>query len=248
MELILSLFPGIGLLDRGFEAEGFCVVRGPDLIWGGDVCNFRAPEGHFNGVIGGSPCQDFSKLRRVAPSGEGLRMIGHFIRIVEEAQPSWWLLENVPGVPDVHIPGYSQYRLDVQASSFGLSQRRLRNVQFGSRHGEVPVLVRHSAALDVTDRCVTASDSSTPFSKMCALQGLPPSFSIPSFTKEAERRAVGNGVPVPVARALALAIKNRVPEGNVSLCACGCCRQVTGRKKYANGSCRKRAFDRRVTM
>ena len=31
--LVLSLFPGIGLLDMAFEAEGFCVVRGPpDLL------------------------------------------------------------------------------------------------------------------------------------------------------------------------------------------------------------------------
>jgi site-specific DNA-cytosine methylase len=28
--LVLSLFPGIGLLDMAFEAHGFCVVRGPD--------------------------------------------------------------------------------------------------------------------------------------------------------------------------------------------------------------------------
>jgi len=28
--LVLSLFPGIGLLDRAFEEEGFTVVRGPD--------------------------------------------------------------------------------------------------------------------------------------------------------------------------------------------------------------------------
>ena len=26
--LVLSLFPGAGLLDRGFEQAGFCVVRG----------------------------------------------------------------------------------------------------------------------------------------------------------------------------------------------------------------------------
>jgi hypothetical protein len=30
--LVLSLFPGIDLFGRGFEAAGFCVVRGPDLI------------------------------------------------------------------------------------------------------------------------------------------------------------------------------------------------------------------------
>lgn len=33
--LVLSLFPGIGLLDLAFELESFCVVRGPDLLWGG---------------------------------------------------------------------------------------------------------------------------------------------------------------------------------------------------------------------
>ena len=37
MHLVLSLFPGIGLLDMAFEEEGFTVVRGPDLLWGGDA-------------------------------------------------------------------------------------------------------------------------------------------------------------------------------------------------------------------
>jgi len=45
-------FPGIGMLDRGFEDVGFCVVRGPDLIWGGDIRNFHPPAGRFAGVIG----------------------------------------------------------------------------------------------------------------------------------------------------------------------------------------------------
>src|SRR6476659_2456796 len=55
--LVLSLFPGIGLLDMAFESEGFCVVRGPDLLWGGDVRSFHVPYGRFDGVIGGPPCQ-----------------------------------------------------------------------------------------------------------------------------------------------------------------------------------------------
>ncbi len=29
-QLVLSLFPGLDLFGKGFEAEGFCVVRGPD--------------------------------------------------------------------------------------------------------------------------------------------------------------------------------------------------------------------------
>lgn len=246
MELVLSLFPGIGILDNGFESEGFCVVRGPDLIWGGDVCSFKAPMGSFDGVIGGPPCQDFSKLRRGPVTGDGVKMLKEFVRIVTEVRPSWWLMENVPGVPDVSIPGYSHYRLDVTASSFGLSQRRLRNIQFGSICGEVLVLVRYAAAPKILHRCVTASDHGQTLEFLRKAQGLPPGFNIPAFKHGALKRAIGNGVPFPMAKALAAAVKNRVPADNVSLCACNCARQVTGRQKYATGACRKRAFDQRA--
>lgn len=55
--LVLSTFPGLGLLDRAFEELGFVVVRGPDLLWGGDMRRFRCPRGVFAGLIGGPPCQ-----------------------------------------------------------------------------------------------------------------------------------------------------------------------------------------------
>ncbi len=54
-DLVLSLFPGLGLLDMAFEQAGFCVVRGPDVLWGGDVRRFHPPAGRFEGVIGGRP-------------------------------------------------------------------------------------------------------------------------------------------------------------------------------------------------
>lgn len=88
-KLVLSLFPGIGLLDRAFEEAGFCVVRGPDILWGGDIRNFHPPENHFWGIIGGPPCQDFSSLRRALPTGYGLEMLGEFARCVTEANPEW---------------------------------------------------------------------------------------------------------------------------------------------------------------
>jgi hypothetical protein len=66
--LVLSCFPGIGLLDRAFEEEGFCVVRGPDLLWGGDIRTFHPPAGRFDGVIGGPPCQLFSSFRHLNPN------------------------------------------------------------------------------------------------------------------------------------------------------------------------------------
>lgn len=133
--LTLSLFPGVGLLDKAFEAEGFSVVRGPDLIFGGDVRGFHVPAGRFDLVIGGSPCQDFSIARRSEPTGEGVELLGHFVRLVEEAQPAAFLLENVPHVPDVQIAGYQVQRFDLRASECGGKQARLRHFQFGSRRG-----------------------------------------------------------------------------------------------------------------
>ncbi len=64
--LVLSLFPGIGLLDMAFEQEGYCVVRGPDVLWGGDIRNFHPPAGVFEGVIGGPPCQAHSSFAGLA--------------------------------------------------------------------------------------------------------------------------------------------------------------------------------------
>lgn len=60
VSLVLSVFPGIGLLDRAFEQEGFCIVRGPDVLWGGDIRRFHPPPGMFDGLIGGPPCGSFS--------------------------------------------------------------------------------------------------------------------------------------------------------------------------------------------
>src|SRR5437660_11815578 len=84
--LVLSLFPGIGLLDMAFELEGFCVVRGPDLLWGGDIRRFHPPAGKFDGVIGGPPCQPFTRLRHlIAAKGQQPRhpnLIPEFERVV----------------------------------------------------------------------------------------------------------------------------------------------------------------------
>lgn len=240
MDLVLSLFPGIGLLDRGFEYAGFCVVRGPDLIWGGDIRKFSVPSGRFDGVIGGPPCQDFSKARRCEPTGNGLEMLSEFKRIVEQARPSWWLAENVPGVPDIRINGYNWQRLDLRASDFGNNQRRLRHVQFGSLDGSLLLIDREKR--EASNTTVLASDS-RPISEMAELQGLPPEFDIPAFTRGALSKAIGNGVPVHMAKAIAEAVKNRVTH--IRLCTCHCGRPVTGKQVTATAGCRKRLYDRR---
>lgn len=248
--LILSLFPGIDLLGRGFEEEGHCVLRGPDILWGGDIRNFHTPADVFDGIIGGSPCQDFSKLRRAAPTGYGLEMLHEFERVIEEARPKWFLLENVPTVPDIHVAGYTIQRLDLNARECGATQSRPRHFQFGSRAGLVIVPRRASAKLDESQPCATATEGTKKnrraWPDFCELQGLPRNFDLPDMTHAARYKAVGNGVHVEVARTLACAIKEAVTTPcQVTLCACNCGRPVTGRHTYALPACRKRMQRRR---
>lgn len=242
---VISMFPGIDMLGMGFEQAGYTLLRGPDLIFGGDIRAFNPPPGAATGVIGGTPCQEFSKLLRTKPTGYSAAMVHEFIRIVQQVKPEWWLLENVPTVPDVKIFGYSWQRLDLRASEFGLKQSRLRHFQFGSRTGQTLILPRR-VTTKATEPCCLASEGQRTnrrsWADFCELQGLPRDFDLPSFTRQAKYRAVGNGVPVPMAYAVAHAIAN--PQEGTP-CACSCGRPITGKQTYATAACRKRAQRRR---
>lgn len=133
--LVLSLFPGIGLLDMAFEEEGFCVVRGPDLLWGGDVKRFHPPAGKFDGVIGGPPCQIFSILKRLNPrAGEKHgNLIPQFERVVAEANPSWFVMENVEGAPVPQVADYHVHAQLVRDVWVGGVTSRLRRISYGKR-------------------------------------------------------------------------------------------------------------------
>ena len=240
--LVLSVFPGIDLLGRGFESEGFCVVRGPDVLWGGDIRNFFPPSGVFTGIIGGSPCQDFSRARRSEPTGYGHAMLDEFKRIIELAGPEWFLLENVPCVPDISIDGYTIQRFDLNASECGLNQSRLRHFQFGSVDGRILIIERHKKMKKLHPACL-ATEGQRPdrrtWSDFCQLQGLPADFDLDLDIKR-KYRFVGNGVPVNMAEVIARSVKNAVVDDSIKVCACGCGRIVTGRQKTATPACRKR--------
>ena len=147
-QLVLSLFPGLGLLDHAFEMEGFTVVRGPDVIWGGDIRRFSPPAGRFDGVIGGPPCQSFSSLVHLVRANGHEPKFGNLIpeyeRCVSEAQPAWFVMENVPQAPEPCIAGYgvTPFLLDnshlLGEGGFGQEQKRVRRFCFGMRGVEKP--------------------------------------------------------------------------------------------------------------
>jgi DNA (cytosine-5)-methyltransferase 1 len=228
--LVLSLFPGAGLLDRGFAEAGWCVVRGPDILFAQDIRIFtlagldcaelshagavtpQPGKSRFDGIIAGPPCQDFSRARRRPPSGHGIEMLHHLGRLITEARPEWWLVENVPGVPTIEIPGYVTQRFNMFASDFGLDHRRNRSFQFGSQ-GEKLVIPRGRQSHLKLRPTPLASDYSRSrkrnFAETCERMGLPRRFTLAGLSRAAQFRAVNNGVAVPMAYAVALAIRDR---------------------------------------
>lgn len=280
--LVLSLFPGIDLLGLGFELEGYCVLRGPDLIYGRGIESFHLPPfepgaSRISGIIAGSPCQDFSMGNPHRGTGEGIRLLKEFARVVTESGCEWFLLENVPTVPDLAavapIPGYSIQRFDLNANQCGLDQDRLRHFQFGSVKGLALAPERSPSRHGGQATCIATEGRrggrARSWATFCELQGLPPDFDLPGFTRAAKFQAVGNGVPVAMARVIARSVTDAltgranpqlllpvfdpaaaaIAESQINLrtvtipgaCPCGCSRALTGKQKTgATDACRQR--------
>jgi DNA (cytosine-5)-methyltransferase 1 len=235
--LVLSLFPGIGLLDMAFEEEGFCVVRGPDVLWGGDIRNFHPPAGRFEGVIGGPPCQSFSPLanlnRHLGNTVRFGNLIPEFERVVREAFPQWFLMENVPAAPEPQVAGYCINPQYLDNRWLGEVQARSRKFVFGAHYRVAERFNAHAecVALEAFQRARTVTSNNggmsrgrldgtdsrlpicLPMNEVARLQGLPEDFLVDApFTKEGKRRAIANGVPLPMGRAIARAVKLAIDE------------------------------------
>jgi DNA (cytosine-5)-methyltransferase 1 len=184
--LVLSLFPGIGLLDMAFEEEGFCVVRGPDLLWGRDIRDFHAPGGHFAGVIGGPPCQLFSQMRHMNPrvGQKHGNMIPEYERVVGEAAPDWFVMENVSDAPEPIVAGYRVRSLMLRDDWVG------------------------GATIEGVSRVGPGRGQRMTVGEMLTMQGAPATLlDDTAYTESAKRQMVGNGVPLPMGRAVARAVK-----------------------------------------
>jgi len=238
--LILSVFPGIDLLGRAFEEvwPEACLVRGPDLLWGGDVKTFHPPAGVFHGVIGGPPCQAHSQanvMGRLGRQALAEDLIPEFERVVAEAAPDWFLMENVPPTQLPAVSGYVVRYALVNNRAVGGVQNRRRRFSFGSAWGGAldiewvalepaeyaPCVTANGAQWDsrssrrargLDERARSRSDRSVRMlTEYIRWQGLPDGFLADApFTVAEKVRVVGNGVPMALGRAIARAVRRAV--------------------------------------
>ena len=232
--LILSVFPGIDLLGRAFEEEWpeACIVRGPDLLWGGDIKTFHPPAGRFDGVIGGPPCQMFSPLRLLVDHNHqaaAVNLIPEFERCVAEAAPAWFLMENVRETPLPEVPGYIVKDQLVKDVYVGGETKRLRRFSFGTPDGKplhIQCAALHSMGPAPTVLASGGAAGARKWRKGASamgyktrsvwetnrrLQGLPDDFLEKApFTVAGKIHVVGNGVPLAMGQAIARAVRRAV--------------------------------------
>lgn len=150
-EVVLSIFPGIDVASMGFEEQGCCVVRWPDPLWGGDIHGFHPPAGVFWGIIGGPPCQVFSRLRYINPKAgqKHGNLIPEFERVVGEATPAFFMMENVPDAPLPDVPGYKVWSTLLKDWDVGGVTVRKRRFSFGTNDGR-PLDIEYCALYATT--------------------------------------------------------------------------------------------------
>ena len=118
----------------------------------GDVTKheWKQYEGQIELVVGGSPCQSFSVAgKRLGMDDPRGNLALHYLRIIDEVKPKWFIFENVPGLlssdnggdfatflREVERIGYGcAYRV-LDAQYFGVPQRRRRLFVVGHIDGD----------------------------------------------------------------------------------------------------------------
>jgi DNA (cytosine-5)-methyltransferase 1 len=170
----IGLFAGIGGIERGLSDSGhhtelLCEVmpeaqkvlrthfRGVPLH--GDVKTLRElPQADL--LAAGFPCQDLSQAGRTAGiGGDQSGLVSHVFRLLDQHQPTWLLLENVPFMLQLdrgqamsyltQLLGERGYRWAyrvVDTRAFGLPQRRQRVLLLASKDADPrPVLFGEDA-------------------------------------------------------------------------------------------------------
>lgn len=163
---VVDLFAGCGGLTLGFVDQGFRPIAGSerdlaaastyaanfgeDHMTYGDICDFvDAPKA--NVVIGGPPCQGFSNLGTRDPDDPRNQLWREYLRVVVEADPQVFVLENVDRfakssefamlMDELNGGRLKRWKHHAWAvlntADYGVPQRRNRTIVIASRVGPV---------------------------------------------------------------------------------------------------------------
>lgn len=104
--IILDLCGGTGGWSRPYADAGYKVIIVDPIADSGEVQEFSPPQ-NVHGVLAAPPCTEFSvsgarwwaekDRERPLLLSEALETLKHCYRIITEAQPKWWALENPVG-------------------------------------------------------------------------------------------------------------------------------------------------------
>lgn len=164
---IVDLFCGCGGFGLGAELAGFTTFAAVDIdstlqsayklnfpkvkVIEGDLSTFRADTWEeilngtlIDGVIGGPPCQGYSRIGKSDKSDSRRTLLSHFFRNVNLVNPKFFIMENVEGLMDSRNKYElenaltlldSRYRvlppMIVNASHYGAPTQRKRVIVIG---------------------------------------------------------------------------------------------------------------------
>lgn len=191
----VDLFCGAGGLSIGFEQAGFEAVyaldndhfacqtyalnhqsthvdcKNVEEIHAEDVLEATGLQ-EIPLLIGGPNCQGVSLRGKRDPNDPKNQGFNHFRRLIEELQPGWFVMENVPGLlhrhnqelvtnifKSFHSLGYECGGEVLLAADYGVPQLRYRFVLIGNKYGQ-PIVFPNA-----THKCafVQSVDSSRTF-------------------------------------------------------------------------------------
>lgn len=144
-----SFFSGVGGLDLGFERAGIHTVSVSEIdLYANAVLAERFPSAPNLGSItevsandipeadiwsGGFPCQDLSVAgKRAGFAGKRSSLAFTFLDLVEQRQPRWLVLENVPGLFSSNQGAdFGRLLYEMEQLRYGVSWRTLDARYFG---------------------------------------------------------------------------------------------------------------------